>query len=66
VTPLISGFRGLTIAKTLVQIAAYGLVMWTQADRLGLGDTFVNGVKSLLGIPVELVRTAATPGGGQV
>lgn len=62
---LISGFRGLTIVKTVVQIAAYGLVMWTYAEQQGLGDAFVDGVKSLLGLPVDLLRMAATPGGGR-
>lgn len=51
--------------KTVVQIAAYGLVMWTYADRQGLGDAFVDGVKSLLGLPVDLLKMTATPGGGQ-
>ena len=59
---LISGVRGLTILKTVVQIAAYGLVMWTYAERQGLGDAFVDGVKSLLRLPADLLG-AATFGG---
>jgi hypothetical protein len=65
VTTLISGVRGLSLVKTVVQIAAYGLVMWTYADRQGLGDAFVDGVKSLLGLPVDLLKMTATPGGGR-
>jgi hypothetical protein len=49
----------------VVQIAAYGLVMWTYAERQGLGDAFTDGVKALLGLPSDLLRMAATPGGGQ-
>lgn len=59
---LISGFRGLTILKTLVQIAAYTAVMWTHAERNGFGDEFVDGLKSLLRLPADLLG-AATPGG---
>lgn len=62
---LISGVRGLTLLKTVVQIAAYGLVMWTYAEQQGLGETFVDGVKSLLGLPTDLLKMAATPGGGR-
>lgn len=62
---LISGVRGLSPVKTVVQIAAYGLVMWTYADRRGLGDAVVDGVKALFGLPADLLRLAATPGGGE-
>ena len=51
--------------KTIVQIAAYGLVMWTYADRRGLSDALVDGVKALVGLPADLLALAATPGGGQ-
>lgn len=61
----IPGVRGLSLVKTVVQIAAYGLVMWTYADRHGLGDAFVDGLKALVGLPAQLLRPAGTPGGGQ-
>ena len=61
----IPGVRGLSLVKTVVQIAAYGLVMWTYAEREGLGDAFVDGVKALLGLPADLLRMAGTPGGGR-
>jgi len=64
VRTLISGVRGLSLVKTVVQIAAYGLVMWTHAEKQGLGDSFVDGVKSLIGLPVDLLKMAGTPGGG--
>lgn len=63
-TLLISGVRGLSLVKTVVQIAAYGLVMWTYADRQGVGDLLVDGLTTLLGVPVDLLRQA-TPGGGR-
>jgi hypothetical protein len=53
------------LVKTIVQIAAYGLVMWTYAERQGLGDAFVDGVKALLRLPADLLGLAGTPGGGR-
>ncbi len=50
--------------KTIVQTAAYLLVTWTYAERRGLGDAFVQGLRDLLGLPFDLLRQA-TPGGGQ-
>lgn len=61
----ISGVRGLSLVKTVVQIAAYGLVMWTYAERQGLGDAFVDGVKALFRLPADLLGLAGTPGGGE-
>jgi len=63
VSALISGVRGLSLVKTVVQIAAYGLVMWTYAEKQGLGDVFVDGLKSLLRLPADLLGLAATSGG---
>jgi hypothetical protein len=60
---LISSVRGLTLVKTLVQIAAYALVMWTYADRQGLGDAFVDGLRALVGLPAQLLTGATSPGG---
>jgi hypothetical protein len=62
VRTLFSGVRGLTIVKVVVQIAAYSLIAWTYAERQGVGDDFVDGVKSLLQLPADLLR-AVTPGG---
>lgn len=59
---LISGVRGLTILKTVVQIAAYALVSWTYAERAGLRDEFESGVRTLLQLPLDLLGLA-TPGG---
>lgn len=64
-TPLISGGRGLTLLKTAVQIAAYLLITWTYAEKQGLGDTFVQGLKELIRLPRDLLHGAATPGGGR-
>mgnify|MGYP000294843501 CR=1 FL=1 len=61
---LAGGVRGLTLVKTLVQIAAYGVVMWTYAENAGLGDAFRRGVHALVGLPAQLVGQA-TPGGGR-
>ena len=61
-TPLISGVRGLTILKTVVQIAAYVLVSWTYAERAGLRDEFESGVRAILSLPFDLLKQA-TPGG---
>ena len=63
-TTLISGIRGLSLVKTIVQTAAYLLVTWTYAEQRGLGDAFVQGLRDLLGLPVDLLRQA-TPGGGR-
>ncbi len=60
--PLISGVRGLTILKTVVQIAAYVLVTWTYAERAGLRDEFESGVRALLQLPLDLLAPT-TPGG---
>lgn len=61
---LISGFRGLRILKTVVQIAAYAFITWTYAERQGLEEPFMDGLKSLLRLPVDLLRWAV-PGGGR-
>ena len=60
--PQIPGIRGLRIVKIAVQIAAYGLIAWTYAERQGLGDEFVDGLKGLLRLPGDLLQ-AGTPGG---
>ena len=59
----IPGIRGLTIVKIGVQIAAYSLIMWTYAERQGIVDEFVDGLKALLRLPADLLRWAV-PGGG--
>ena len=51
--------------KTAVQIAAYLLITWTYAEKQGLGDTFVQGLKELIRLPRDLLHGAATPGGGR-
>ena len=53
---LISSLRGLTVLKTLVQIAAYVTVMWTTAESRGLGDEFVQGLRSVPQVVIELLR----------
>ena len=60
--PQIPGIRGLRIVKIAVQIAAYGLIAWTYAERQGLGDEFVDGLNALLRLPADLLRWAI-PGG---
>ena len=62
---LISGVRGLSLVKTVVQIAAYVLITWTYAEEQGLGDAFVDGLKSLLRLPADLLGLAGSPGGGR-
>lgn len=64
-SPLIPDVRGLTLVGRVVQIGVYGLAIWTYADQRGLSDEVVDSVKTLIGLPVELLRLAATPGGGR-
>ena len=63
--PLISSVRGLSLVKTVVQIAAYVLITWTYAERQGLGDALVDGLKALLRLPGDLLGLAGSPGGGR-
>jgi hypothetical protein len=58
----IPGIRGLTIVKIGVQIAAYAFIIWTYAERQGVMDVFVDGLKGLLRLPADLLRWAV-PGG---
>lgn len=58
----IPGGRGLNIAATLVQLGAYLLVAWTYADRLGLLEEVVDGLRWAVRLPLEGLRGAA-PGG---
>jgi hypothetical protein len=60
---LVSLSRGLTLAKTVAQLGAYLLITWTYAERRDLGDRFVDGLLSLLGLPRDLLRAAGRPGG---
>jgi len=61
----IPGIRGLRVVKIVVQIAAYAFLIWTNATRTeGLKNAFVDGLKSLLRLPVDLLRWAV-PGGGR-
>jgi hypothetical protein len=62
VRTLFTGIRGLTIVKLAVQIAAYSLIAWTYAERKGLEDALVDGLKGLLRLPADLLRWAV-PGG---
>jgi hypothetical protein len=48
----------------VAQIAASFLVAWTYAEKQGLGDEFMDGLKTLARLPLDLLGVAATPGGG--
>ena len=60
----IPGIRGLRIVKIAVQIAAYAFITWTYVERLGVKEAFVDGLKGLLRLPIDLLRWAV-PGGGR-
>lgn len=53
---------GLTILAELVRIAAYLLISWTYAEKNGLGDEFVDGLRWLVRHPFEAIQ-GRTPGG---
>jgi hypothetical protein len=62
---LIPRLRGLRLLKIVFQLGAYLLVTWTHLNRLDLEDRFLSGLRGLLRLPLELVKLAATPGGGE-
>lgn len=64
----IPGVRGLSVVKTVVQIAAYTVISWTYAKRAGFGDEFVQGLRAVPDVLAQLARDLvghATPGGGR-
>jgi hypothetical protein len=63
VSTVVSLSRGLSLAKTVAQLGAYLLITWTYAERRGLGDRFLDGLLSLLGLPRDLLRAVGRPGG---
>lgn len=67
-TLAIPSVHGLTLVKTVVQIAAYTVISWTYAKRAGFGDEFVHGLRAVPDVLAQLARDLvghATPGGGR-
>lgn len=51
------------MVTSLAKLAASLLVAWTYAEKQDMGDRFVDGLKAVAQLPLDLLRSAATPGG---